>query len=54
VKATTIGFTGFDAGQLGGLVDIQLHVPSHCIEQVEDIHLLFEHLITKVLRERTY
>jgi D-sedoheptulose 7-phosphate isomerase len=53
MKATTIGFTGFDAGRLGNLVDIQLHVPSSCIEQVEDIHLLFEHLITKVLRERT-
>jgi D-sedoheptulose 7-phosphate isomerase len=53
VDATTIGFTGFNAGQLGNMVDIQLHVPSSCIEQVEDIHLLFEHLITKVLRERT-
>jgi D-sedoheptulose 7-phosphate isomerase len=52
VGATTIGFTGFNAGQLGDLVDIQLHVPSDCIEQVEDIHLLFEHLITKALRER--
>lgn len=49
--ATTIGFTGFDAGKLGPLVALQLHVPSHCIEQVEDIHLIFEHLITKVLRE---
>ncbi len=53
VGATTIGFTGFDAGKLGGMVDIHVHVPSNCIEQVEDIHLLFEHLITKVLRERT-
>jgi D-sedoheptulose 7-phosphate isomerase len=52
VGATTIGFTGFDAGRLGNLVDIQLHVPSNCIEQVEDIHLLFEHLMTKALRER--
>lgn len=52
VGATTIGFTGFTAGQLGDMVDIQLHVPSDCIEQVEDIHLLFEHLITKALRER--
>jgi D-sedoheptulose 7-phosphate isomerase len=51
--ATTIGFTGFNAGRLGSMVDIQLHVPSDCIEQVEDIHLFFEHLITKLLRERT-
>ncbi|MFQ5433737.1 MAG: SIS domain-containing protein [Anaerolineae bacterium] len=49
--AKTIGFTGFDAGQLGGMVDYQLHVPSHCIEHVEDIHLMLEHLITKALRD---
>ena len=50
-KAITIGFTGFDAGQLGAMVDIHIHVPSRCIEQVEDIHLILEHLITQALRE---
>lgn len=51
--AKTIGFTGFDSGQLGSLVDINLHVPSNSIEQVEDIHLMFEHLICKTLLELT-
>ena len=51
-KATTIGFTGYDGGKLADLVDVQVHVPSNCIEQVEDIHLVLEHLITKVLREK--
>ena len=51
--ATVIGMTGFGAGKLGPLVDIHLHVPSDCIEQVEDIHLMLEHLITKALREMT-
>jgi D-sedoheptulose 7-phosphate isomerase len=51
-EAKTIGFTGFDSGELGLLVDINLHVPSHSIEQVEDIHLVLEHLITKALREK--
>lgn len=50
-EAVTVGFTGFDAGKLGSLVDLHLHVPSHCIEHVEDIHLIFEHLITKALRD---
>lgn len=50
-QATTIGFTGFDAGQLGAMVDVHLHVPSDCIEHVEDIHLMLEHLITMALRE---
>ncbi len=52
-EATVIGMTGFGAGKLGPLVDIHLHVPSDCIEQVEDIHLMLEHLITKALREMT-
>ena len=52
INATTIGFTGFDRERLGLMVDINLHVPSDNIEQVEDIHLMFEHLICTVLRHR--
>ncbi len=48
--ATTIGFTGFDGGKLKDLVDIAIVVPSHCMEQIEDIHLLLEHMITTCLR----
>ena len=50
--AQTVGFSGFDSGQLGPLVDINLHVPSDSIEHVEDIHLMLEHLICQALRER--
>ncbi len=48
--ATTIGFTGFNGGRLASIVDVNLNVSSNSIEQVEDIHLMLEHLITKVLR----
>jgi D-sedoheptulose 7-phosphate isomerase len=51
-QARTIGFTGFDGGSLGKLASIHLHVPSDCIEHVEDIHLMLEHLICKALREK--
>ena len=54
MQATTIGFTGFTGGRVGELSKIHLHVPSHCIEHVEDIHLMLEHLICKVLREKVY
>jgi D-sedoheptulose 7-phosphate isomerase len=50
-EAYTIGFTGFDGGKLRKMVDLDINVPSDCIEQVEDIHLMLEHVITKVLRE---
>ena len=49
--ATTIGLVGFDGGRLKELVDICIHVPNHCIEQVEDIHLMLEHLICACLRQ---
>jgi len=52
VGARTVGLTGFDGGQLGDLVDYHIHVSSDCIEQVEDIHLILEHLICTVLRQR--
>jgi D-sedoheptulose 7-phosphate isomerase len=48
--AITVGFIGFDGGKLKELVDIAVIVPSNVMEQVEDIHLLIEHIITTCLR----
>lgn len=50
--AQTIGFTGFNGGQLSSLVMLDLHVPSHVIEHVEDIHLMLEHLICQNLHQK--
>jgi D-sedoheptulose 7-phosphate isomerase len=49
VGAITIGFTGFDGGELGRMVQYHVHVPSNAIEQVEDIHLALEHMICRTL-----
>jgi D-sedoheptulose 7-phosphate isomerase len=51
-RATTIGFTGFDGGQLRRMVDISIHVQSSVIEHVEDIHLMVEHIIVKTIKEQ--
>ena len=53
-KAKTVAFTGFDSGKLGSIVDIHVHTPSDCIEQVEDTHLILEHLICSILRQRLH
>lgn len=50
-NAFTIGFTGFDGGRLGSMVDLQVHVNSHIIEHVEDVHLMLEHMIVKTLKD---
>lgn len=49
--ASTISFTGFDGGQLARMTDLNLHVSSHIIEHVEDLHLVLEHLICFMLRD---
>jgi len=49
--ATTIGLIGFDGGKLKNLVDMAIVVPNHNMEQVEDVHLLLEHIITTCLRK---
>ncbi|MDH7487811.1 MAG: SIS domain-containing protein [Anaerolineae bacterium] len=51
MQAVTIGFAGFDGGRLKNEVDLCIHVPSNCMEQVEDIHLMLEHLICTCLRK---
>jgi D-sedoheptulose 7-phosphate isomerase len=53
-NAVTIAFTGFDGGQLGTMVDVNIHVDSNIIEHVEDIHLVLEHIIVKTIKEQTY
>jgi len=49
--ATTIGITGFEGGHLAGMVDIPVVVPNHCMEQVEDVHLVLDHVICSTIRE---
>lgn len=48
--AITIGFSGFDGGQLKDVVDISVVVPNHSMEQVEDLHLMLAHMIAVTLR----
>ena len=50
VGAITIGWTGYDGGRLAQMVDVPVVVPNHCVEQIEDVHLMLEHLVTTVLR----
>jgi D-sedoheptulose 7-phosphate isomerase len=46
----TIGLTGSDGGKVPTLVDVCLRVTSAQIEQIEDVHLVINHLLTVLLR----
>lgn len=48
--ATTVGMSGFDGGQLKDLVDLSVHMPHFNMEQVEDAHLILEHMVCTTLR----
>ena len=50
INALTIGLTGFDGGRLKSLAAMNIHTPSDCIEQVEDIHLIISHIFCTKLR----
>jgi D-sedoheptulose 7-phosphate isomerase len=49
--ATTIGLTGFEGGLLAGMVDIPVVIPSDCMERIEDVHLVLDHVICSTIRE---
>jgi D-sedoheptulose 7-phosphate isomerase len=51
VGAVTIGLTGFDGGALNKICKVSYVVPNNCMQQVEDVHLLIEHMISIILRD---
>jgi len=53
--ALTIGFTGRYRGRVGKICKVAkicLVVPAERMEQIEDMHLLIEHLIITMIREK--
>jgi D-sedoheptulose 7-phosphate isomerase len=44
-KGYIISMTGFDGGELKKLSDLNININSNVIEQVEDLHLMIEHII---------
>ncbi len=50
--AVTVGFIGFGGGKLKELTDKSIVLPSCDYGQVEDIHLVLDHIFTCLVRER--
>jgi len=48
----TIGFTGRDGGLMKDLCDYLLIAPTDSMEQLEDMHLLYEHAMVCALKEQ--
>ncbi len=50
----TIGFIGYSGGKMKDLVDLPLIVPVNDMEQIEDLHMVLDHVLTGLLRGRRY
>jgi phosphoheptose isomerase/UTP-glucose-1-phosphate uridylyltransferase len=50
--ARVVGFTGDGGGALAGLVDVCVHAPLAYIGQQEDIHMILDHLLVRVMHAR--
>lgn len=48
--ATTVGMTGAPGGQVARLVHLPVVIASHHADQVEDVHLIIEHMLVRALR----
>ena len=48
-KNQVIGLTGYAGGKLMALSDIKLHIPLDDMQVVEDLHMVFDHLMMSIL-----
>ena len=46
----TIGFSGRDGGKLNGLCDLLLIAPTDNMEQLEDMHMIYEHTMSSMIQ----
>jgi D-sedoheptulose 7-phosphate isomerase len=51
LRLTTIGLTGRTGGKLKGLVDVALVVPSQSMQHIQDVHMVFLHLLDGYFRD---
>lgn len=52
ISCEVLGITGFDGGELYQKSDYHLHVPVKDMQMTEDIHMIFDHMIMRVLGEK--
>ncbi len=46
-----VGISGYDGGQLYKMADYHMHVPCNDMQIVEDVHMVFNHMMMKIFKE---
>lgn len=52
VGATSVGFCGYEGGKLAEVARISIVVRQRNMQQVEDLHMIFGHVVFSALRDR--
>lgn len=52
IGTAVIGVTGYSGGRLKELADYSMHVPLDDMQVTEDIHMMFDHMMLRVLGQR--
>lgn len=50
--AISVGFTGFNGGELAKITKVSIVVPSNDMQKIEDLHMVITHMIMQILREK--
>lgn len=48
IGCKVIGISGYDGGKLYQMSDYHMHAPSHNMQVVEDVHMIFNHMMMKI------
>ena len=48
----TLGLTGYSGGKVRNMVDVSMHVPVDNMQVTEDLHMMFDHMMMSVLKEK--
>jgi D-sedoheptulose 7-phosphate isomerase len=51
IGVETIGLVGYNGGKIKEIVKYYIHVPVDNMQRVEDLHMMMDHLIMKILKE---
>lgn len=49
--AKTVSITGFKGGKMASAAEWAYVIPLHYMQQIEDLHMLIEHMVTSSIRE---
>lgn len=51
IGAKVIGLTGYNGGKLKEMADYKMHVPVEDMQIIEDIHMIFDHMMMRIFCE---